>query len=149
MGRLLHVSISVDIDRFSDRVLERDWLPMLDGIDTVEALRSACAEARSAGQVVFPNPDCTNVKPDGGCGGCTDPDDAKREDVIAAANAVVENALPHLTRGSRVVVVVTREDGEFVGVSSNTTHGDVVDILHSALHGGNFRFREAAEVSRG
>ncbi|HEX2678681.1 MAG TPA: hypothetical protein VHM19_18640 [Polyangiales bacterium] len=69
---LLHLCVSVDIARFSDAVLERDWLPMFrdNGIDTVAGIREACASMRAKGFDVFPNADCKNRNAGGGCAGC-------------------------------------------------------------------------------
>lgn len=68
----LHVAVSVDIDRFTDAQLRRQWLPMFaaSGVSTVAKLREACAQMRAQGYAVFPSPDCTNRGPDGGCRGC-------------------------------------------------------------------------------
>lgn len=68
MSRVIHLSIDVTIDRFPDRVLERQWLPMFVGVETVEELRDLCREARANGQEVFPI-ECPTPKPDGHCPG--------------------------------------------------------------------------------
>jgi Domain of unknown function (DUF4326) len=68
--RTLHVAISVDIDRFSDGELRRNWLPVFgDQVDDVQGLRAACVEMRAKGFKVFPNPDCSTPRKDGTCPG--------------------------------------------------------------------------------
>ncbi len=64
----IHVAISVDIDRYSNREL-RKWLHMFRplGCRTVEDIRAKCREARAEGLDVFPP--CDNTKPDGHCAG--------------------------------------------------------------------------------
>jgi len=57
-----------------------------------------------------------------------------REQLVAIAQALVTNLDGHEPR-LRVVTVVCDEDGEWVGVGTNTTHEDTVAILHSALTG--------------
>lgn len=55
-ARRFHCAVSVDIDRFSDRVLETKWLPMFAqaGATSASDIRRLCAEARAAGREVFP-----------------------------------------------------------------------------------------------
>lgn len=65
-----HCAIAIDIDRFSDAKLERDWLPLFRDnalASTVAELRALCARAREAGQVVFAP--CEHTHPDGRCAG--------------------------------------------------------------------------------
>ena len=47
--------------------------------------------------------------------------------------------------GSRVVVVVTDESGDWVGVGSNTTFEDVLAILRCALAGDDLLFHTTKE----
>lgn len=64
-------AVSVDIDRFTDSVLKRQWVhafKLKDGSrPTVEQLRAACAQLRADGFVVFPM--CEHAGPDGSCMG--------------------------------------------------------------------------------
>lgn len=66
MNRSIHITTSVDIDRFSDDYLRRQIIPActIDGRrPTVAELRRACAEARAKGLEVFPAPGCDNADP--------------------------------------------------------------------------------------
>lgn len=69
MSTSFHVAISVDIDRFSDAYMRKNYLDLFrrNGIATVEGIRQACANARAKGWDVFPP--CDNVKADGSCAG--------------------------------------------------------------------------------
>lgn len=68
IGTVHHIAIDVDIDRFTDAVLERDWLPVFSSkCATVTELRGLCREARARGQSVFAPCDETNA--DGSCAG--------------------------------------------------------------------------------
>lgn len=70
MGKTIHMALSVDIDRYSDRKLEREFLEMFSNSGVahdVEGIRRACREARERGQVVFPP--CDHVLPNGHCAG--------------------------------------------------------------------------------
>lgn len=60
-----HAAISVDIDRFDDARLRRDWLRQFRDVTTVDDLRRACADMRARGFAVFPA--CDNVRADGHC----------------------------------------------------------------------------------
>lgn len=64
-----HCGISVDIDRFADSVIERDYGRVFAsvGITGVAAIRAACAEQRARGLDVFPP--CRHTKPNGVCAG--------------------------------------------------------------------------------
>jgi hypothetical protein len=55
----VHCGISVDVDRFSDRVLERKWLPTFAQLGAVnsEDIRRLCREARATGLEAFPSCD--------------------------------------------------------------------------------------------
>lgn len=72
------VALSVDVDRFSDAKLKRDFCTPGCGIllngktPTVLELRVACERLRAEGKAVFPP--CGNTRPDGYCAGHTDPD---------------------------------------------------------------------------
>jgi hypothetical protein len=69
-GKSYHVALSVDIDRFSDAKLRRDYAPFMtiDGRRlTPQEIRKACWQERGKGHVVFPP--CDNVGPDGSCAG--------------------------------------------------------------------------------
>lgn len=61
----------------------------------------------------------------------------KREETIAKAQSIATAA--KLPKGARIVVVVTGEDGAWVGVGSNTSNADVEAILRSALYGADRR----------
>lgn len=76
--KTLHVALSVDIDRFSDAVIARDWLPLFaknhvngdlvekHGLElTVADVRRVCADARARGLEVFPP--CDNTDANGYC----------------------------------------------------------------------------------
>lgn len=64
-------AVSVDIDRFTDSVLKRQWVRAFKKHDgsrpTVAELRAACAEMRERGYKVFPC--CDHAGPDGYCVG--------------------------------------------------------------------------------
>lgn len=62
-----HAAISVDIDRFSDRELERRWAPAFARFGGIgaEGIRALCRAARAGGQVVFAP--CDRTAPDGSC----------------------------------------------------------------------------------
>jgi len=69
---MMHAAVSVDIDRFSDRKLEKDWLPLFEkngAASTVAELREHCRQMRAKGFEVFPNAVCDNHRPDGTCAG--------------------------------------------------------------------------------
>jgi hypothetical protein len=73
-----------------------------------------------------------------------------RDQAVAAAKRVERNGRRHLPKGARLVVVVTGEDGAFVGVSHNTTLDDCEQILTCALKGEDFELHHKvidAEVS--
>jgi hypothetical protein len=67
----LHMSVSVDIDRFTDRELQRHWAACFTHEDgrkaTVAEVRAYCAEARAKGFEVFPP--CDKTTPTGHCAG--------------------------------------------------------------------------------
>lgn len=68
IGKTYHVALSVDVDRFTDTQLRRQWLRGLsiDGKEpTVAEFREVCASARARGWEVFPP--CDNVGADGSC----------------------------------------------------------------------------------
>lgn len=74
MSTSFHVAISVDIDRFDDAKLKRDYLPFFEhkGCKTVDDVRRLCIKARSRGQAVFAP--CGKTLPDGSCAGHSDAD---------------------------------------------------------------------------
>lgn len=75
-GETIHMAVSVDVDRFPDRKLERDYLPMFRQIGCTNAgdIRTACGRARARGLVVFPP--CDRAGVDGRCiGHPSDPRD--------------------------------------------------------------------------
>jgi hypothetical protein len=55
----VHVVVSVDIDRFSDRDLEKKWLPTFAQLGAMNAadIRRICREARAGGLEAFPSCD--------------------------------------------------------------------------------------------
>ncbi len=71
MSRMTHMALSVDVDRFSDAKLRREFcVPgvFLRGVTpTVEQLRLACYKARLDGLEVFPP--CDNTDARGYCKG--------------------------------------------------------------------------------
>lgn len=68
-----------------------------------------------------------------------------REEVVREAYRIVRLVESRgLPKGARLVVVVTGEDGEWVGVSSNKPNDDVVAILESALHGADLKYHDLA-----
>lgn len=75
-GRTVHVAVSVSIDRFPDRKLEHEYLPMFAalGAKNAEDIRRLCREARAEGLDVFPP--CDHTKPDGSCAGHEEGDGA-------------------------------------------------------------------------
>lgn len=74
MARTIHCAVSVDIDRFSDTKLRKEWLPLFrsNGIATVEGIRQACRDMRAKGYEVFPSRACDHHMPDGTCAGHCD-----------------------------------------------------------------------------
>lgn len=75
MSQMRHVALSVDIDRFSDSKLRKEfcsgWLTVNGRVPTVAELRAACLDARNRGLVVFPP--CNNVDHLGYCQGHPEP----------------------------------------------------------------------------
>lgn len=74
MTTSFHVAVSVDIDRFSNRELERVWCSVMRNTATGKKttpfeLRDFCALARASGLSVFPHPDCDHRNADGSCAG--------------------------------------------------------------------------------
>lgn len=69
MGETIHIALSVDVDRFPDRKLERDYLPMFRqlGCASADDIRDQCRRARERGLVVFPP--CDRAGVDGRCVG--------------------------------------------------------------------------------
>lgn len=70
MSQSFHVAISVDIDRFGDRYIERNYLDMFreqHGCKTARDVRKMCEAARLEGREVFPP--CDNLNPNGSCAG--------------------------------------------------------------------------------
>ncbi len=69
----IHVAISVDVDRFSDAKIRRQYLPFFRqlGAKTPEDVRRLCNDERAKGHEVFPP--CDKVKPNGACAGHRDP----------------------------------------------------------------------------
>lgn len=68
----VHMAVAVDIDRFSDRKIEREWLPLFKknkAASTVAELREHCRQMRAQGFEVFPNAACDNHRADGTCAG--------------------------------------------------------------------------------
>jgi hypothetical protein len=64
----IHLALSVEIDRFNDTKIERDYLVSFRsafGCTTVAEVRERCAAARAEGLVVFPP--CDNHAADGRC----------------------------------------------------------------------------------
>lgn len=71
---LYHVTIAVDVDRFSDAKLERDYLPAFRAlvdprVTDVATLRALCTTARNLGKTCFPPLNCNSIDDDGGCAG--------------------------------------------------------------------------------
>jgi hypothetical protein len=69
IGQTFHPAISVDVDRFPDQKLEREYGPIFAqlGATDAAAIRMLCSEARAQGRDVFPP--CDNTKPNGHCAG--------------------------------------------------------------------------------
>lgn len=69
MKRLTCLALSVDIDRFTDRKIDREYLPMFgEHASSAADVRRLCALERAKGHDVFP-PHDGNTKPDGMCAG--------------------------------------------------------------------------------
>lgn len=69
MKRRMCLALSVDIDRFSDAKIERDYLPMFgEHARTAADVRRLCTLERAKGHDVFP-PHDGDTKPDGMCAG--------------------------------------------------------------------------------
>lgn len=68
-GVVHHCAVSVDIDRFSDTKLSRDWLACFKplGVTTPADIRRLCGDARAKGLEVFPP--CDHVDERGFCKG--------------------------------------------------------------------------------
>lgn len=63
------VALSVDIDRYGDTVIERDYLAMFGAhANNAKDVRRLCALEREKGHTVFP-PHDGHLKPTGGCAG--------------------------------------------------------------------------------
>jgi hypothetical protein len=71
-------------------------------------------------------------------------DDEKRAELVALAQAAAET-LDRVKLGYRVVVLVTDEAGDFVGVGMNTTYGDAVEIMRASLVGEGLEFHECQQ----
>lgn len=69
-----------------------------------------------------------------------------RDQVAHYAQAAANREAKKLPFGSRVVVVVTDANGEWVGVGSNTHPKDVEAILRSSLLGADKREPKVIEV---
>lgn len=72
-GRSIHICVSVDVDRFSDKYLRESGIVEMFGralgCETPRDVRQHCELERRKGHVVFPHTDCDNVRDDGHCGG--------------------------------------------------------------------------------
>ena len=68
-SQFIHVALSVDVDRFSDETIRREYLPMASRSDgakvTLQEFRQLCQEARENGLAVFPP--CERTGSDGRC----------------------------------------------------------------------------------
>lgn len=76
-GTFHHVALCVSVDRFSDRKIEDEFLPMFakdPSVRTAADVRAKCAAARERGLEVFPP--CDNTLPDGSCAGHEEPEEA-------------------------------------------------------------------------
>lgn len=72
MTTVMHCCVSVDIDRFTDAKLRKDWLPMFSDfyqVNSVPQLRALCRDARNSGQSGFSFDWCPSPGPDGTCQG--------------------------------------------------------------------------------
>ena len=61
----VHMALSVDVDRFSDKYIRNTWLDMFKrqfGVLTVGGIRECCAKARAKGLEVFPPCDHTDAR---------------------------------------------------------------------------------------
>lgn len=67
ISRTLHVAVSVDVDRFTDRKLEYEYGPCFGLGATAAEIRERCAVARAQGLEVFPP--CDDVDARGNCRG--------------------------------------------------------------------------------
>ncbi len=70
MSRLVHIALSVDVDRFSDAYMRKHYCRGIThegGQLTPKKLRKLCVEARSRGLQVFPA--CDNTDERGFCQG--------------------------------------------------------------------------------
>lgn len=71
MSKSFHMAISVDIDRFDDATLRRNWCRYYPQFRTPAKLRKMCEEARKQGLDAFPP--CDNVDEKGHCKGHEEP----------------------------------------------------------------------------
>jgi hypothetical protein len=70
MGKSICIALSVNIDRFDDAYMAREFLDMFrqqKGFTTVAQIRAYCAQARAKGLEVFPP--CDNADERGRCKG--------------------------------------------------------------------------------
>jgi len=70
MTKRYHVAISVEIDRFADAKIAKDYLPMFlaaGAASTVAEVRRLCRHMRSGGYEAFPP--CDSVDDKGHCQG--------------------------------------------------------------------------------